>query len=316
MIFIIVYNVGENYLALLSGIFVHKNGKSRFNMLKNAGLDKSRQVLMYQTMQVIFTCFRPIFCIISFLSVSAILQPLFAQDNVKQAASQPAGWHFRAEPYIMFPNMAGSTGISSFPLAEVEVSSSTIFDNLKMGAMLFLEASNGDWSINSDFLYMNLEKDAKPANLIKSGRINLKQVGWEVAGLKRVNPWLEFGVGGLLNSLKVELNLTRNQAGGEQVTFKGSQSKTWVDPMLITRLTLPGKNNFIGQFRGEVGGFGIGSDFAWQLQATAGYRFSKLFDMTAGYRAIGLDYTSGDDGKAFVYDMVTHGPMIRFGFRF
>lgn len=285
-------------------------------MLKNAGLDKSRQVLMYQTMQVIFTCFRPIFCIISFLSVSAILQPLFAQDNVKQAASQPAGWHLRAEPYIMFPNMVGQTGISGLPLADLDASTGDIFGSLKMGAMLNIEATKGKWTIASDFLFMNLEQDLKPSNVITGGKVNAKQMGWELAGLRRMNNWLELGVAGMLNALEVDMDINIDPIGGTPETISRRQSKTWVDPMLITRLTLPGKNNFIGQFRGEVGGFGIGSDFAWQLQATAGYRFSKLFDMTAGYRAIGLDYTSGDDGKAFVYDMVTHGPMIRFGFRF
>jgi hypothetical protein len=46
----------------------------------------------------------------------------------------------------------------------------------------------------------------------------------------------------------------------------------------------------------------------------AGYRFSRLFDLTAGYRVISLDYSSGEGAAAFVYDMVTFGPMIRFGF--
>jgi hypothetical protein len=86
--------------------------------------------------------------------------------------------------------------------------------------------------------------------------------------------------------------------------------------MLIARLTTPPAKKFIGQLRGEIGGFGIGSDIAWQVQAIAGYRFSKLFDMSAGYRVIGLDYTSGEGAKTFVYDVATFGPMIRFGFNF
>jgi hypothetical protein len=112
------------------------------------------------------------------------------------------------------------------------------------------------------------------------------------------------------------MNITRNQAGGGIITQSGKKSKTWFDPMLITRLTTPAGKKFIGQFRGEVGGFGIGSDFSWQVQALAGYRFSKLFDMTAGYRAIGLDYSSGEGANTFVYDVITFGPVIRFGFSF
>lgn len=66
-------------------------------------------------------------------------------------------------------------------------------------------------------------------------------------------------------------------------------------------------NNLAGKSR---------SDFAWQVQALAGYRFSKLFDMTAGYRAIGLDYSSGEGVNTFVYDMITFGPVLRVGFSF
>lgn len=242
-------------------------------------------------------------------------QNLLSQDSIAQVSGTKK-WHFRVEPYLMFPNMNGNTGVGVLPLVEVDASASDIFSKLKMGGMLFLEASNGDWSINSDLLFMNLEQDAVPTTIINNGKVNAKQLGWELAGLKRVTPWLEFGVGALLNSLQVDMSITRNQAGGGTSTQTGNKSKTWLDPMLITRLTTPSNKKFIGQFRGEVGGFGVGSDFAWQVQALAGYRFSKLFDMTAGYRAIGLDYNSGEGAKTFVYDMVTSGPMIRFGFSF
>ena len=216
----------------------------------------------------------------------------------------------------MFPSMTGNTGVQALPLVEVDANASDIFSKLSIGGMLYLEASSGSWSINSDLLFMNLEQDVTPSKLINNGKINAKQLGWELAGLRSVNPWLEFGVGALLNSLEVDMNITRNQAGGGALTQSGKKSKTWLDPMLIARLKTPNDKKFTGQFRGEAGGFGIGSDFAWQVQAFAGYRFSKLFDLTAGYRAIGLDYGSGDGEKTFIYDMITYGPMIRLGFSF
>lgn len=241
-------------------------------------------------------------------------RPLVAQDSLSKASSGTS-WHFRVEPYMMFPNMVGSTGVGALPLVEVDASSADILSKLQIGGMLFLEASNGTWSVNSDFLFMNLEQDVAPSNLMAGGKINARQLGWELAGLRKVNAWLEFGVGGLLNALEMEVSIDRKQAGGNTINQSGQQSKTWVDPMLIARLSTPvAVKKFVGQFRGEVGGFGIGSDFAWQVQAIAGYRFSQLFDMTAGYRAIGLDYTSGDGNQSFIYNMVTHGPLIRFAF--
>lgn len=223
-------------------------------------------------------------------------------------------WGYRIEPYLMFPSMSGETGVAGLPLSDVDASASDIFSKLKMGFMLNLEANNGTWAINSDVLYMNLEKDLAASALINGVDVDAKQLGWEVAGLRRVAPWLEFGIGGLLNAIELEMNVDQKQIGGGSVNRRGKRSKTWFDPMLITRMTTQGNQKFWGQLRGEIGGFGIGSTFAWQVQGIAGYRFSKLLDMSLGYRAISLDYQDGDGAKAFVYDVTTSGPMIRFGF--
>jgi hypothetical protein len=232
---------------------------------------------------------------------------IVAQDSLKK-------WGYRVEPYLMFPGMSGQTGVAGLPLADVDASASDIFSKLKMGFMLNLEAKNGIWAINSDFLYMNLEQDLAASTLINGGGVGAKQMGWEVAGLRRVAPWLEFGIGGLLNSIELEMNVDQKQVRGGSVNKSGKQSKTWFDPMLITRMTTPGNKKFYGQLRAEMGGFGIGSTFAWQVQGIAGYQFSKLFDMSLGYRVISLDYQDGDGAKAFIYDVTTSGPMILFGF--
>lgn len=234
---------------------------------------------------------------------------LHAQDSLKK-------WHYRVEPYLMFPNMSGQTGVAGLPLADVDASASDIFSKLQMGFMLNLDAGIGTWALNSDFLYMNLEQDLKASTLINGGSVTAKQVGWELAGLRRVAPWLEFGVGALLNSIETEMKVDQKQVGGGSLTRSGKQGKTWLDPMLIARMKTHGDKKWHGQLRGEIGGFGLGSTFAWQIQGIAGYRFSRLFDMSLGYRAISLDYKSGDGAKAFIYDVTTSGPMIRFGFNF
>ncbi len=51
-----------------------------------------------------------------------------------------------------------------------------------------------------------------------------------------------------------------------------------------------------------------------RAQGYVGYRFSKLFQTSVGYRAIGVDYDNGSGAERFRYDMITFGPNIRFGF--
>ena len=102
--------------------------------------------------------------------------------------------------------------------------------------------------------------------------------------------------------------------GSEALT--GYHSKTFYDPILIIRLTTDINNEWLFQFRGDLGGFGIGSDFTWQLQAYAGYRFTTLFQLSVGYRMLGIDYDKGEDDEHFIFDMNEFGPVIRLGFNF
>ena len=247
---------------------------------------------------------------------------LTAQENETTEPSNNK-WTFLVEPYIMFPNMNGTVGLGILPDAEIDANTSDIFSNLKMGFMLNLEASNDKWAVGSDVLYMKLgTQKVRSRELINgsvisaSGELEAKQTGWEVMGLRRVTPWLEVGLGMLLNSIDTDLELNLPALGGGTTTLGNSKSKTWVDPMIIARIKSNKVKKFNYQFRGEIGGFGIGSDFAWQIQAYAGYRFSDLFELTGGYRIISLDYESGSDQDRFMYNVDTSGPVIRFGFNF
>ena len=62
----------------------------------------------------------------------------------------------------------------------------------------------------------------------------------------------------------------------------------------------------------HIGGFGINSDLTWQAQGMLGYEFNELFSMGLGYRALGTDYSK--DG--FLYDIVSHGPVLGFEVKF
>ena len=104
------------------------------------------------------------------------------------------GWNFLVEPYAMFPNMSGEVGLGELPDVSFNASPDEIFSNLKMGAMLYLEATHGKWNINTDLLYMNVAEGIDPGNYFVSGTVSAKQLGWETAGLYSVVPNLQVGV--------------------------------------------------------------------------------------------------------------------------
>jgi len=70
------------------------------------------------------------------------------------------------------------------------------------------------------------------------------------------------------------------------------------------------------QVRSEIGGFGAGSDLTWQLQENSGYRISKDFQPSVGYRILSIDCDKGADTERFIYNVDTFGPVIRMGFNF
>lgn len=248
--------------------------------------------------------------------VSALLLLLVLTCNGQENAQHKEKWRFLLEPYAMFPNMQGTMGLGNLPDASVNEDPSDIFSNLKIGAMLYAEARKGNWTISSDLLYKDLNMDVNSKNGIVGGEADAKQFGWELAVLRKFLPWLDAGIGAQLNSIESGFDIIVSIPGGQEAPRSPSISKTWIDPTLIARVNyLLGKKWHV-LFRGNLGGFGVGSELSWQIQAYGMYRFSPLFQLSAGYRAIGLDYEAGTGSDRFLYDMVSFGPVVRFGFNF
>jgi hypothetical protein len=218
-------------------------------------------------------------------------------------------WKFLVEPYLMFPYMNGSTGIGDLPDVSVDADAGDIFSNLRLGAMLYGEASTERWAIGTDILYMNLKQDVSTGLVINDGSVQAKQFAWEVSGLRKLLPWLDVGVGGRFNSLKAGADLITNTTDRSRST-----SESWFDPILIARIKNPTEEKLLYQLRSDIGGFGVGADLSWQIQAYVGYRFSPLFQLSAGYRIISIDYEKGQGENRFKYDINTSGPVVRFGF--
>jgi hypothetical protein len=198
----------------------------------------------------------------------------------------------------------------------IEADPGDVFRNLKFGVMAYFEASTKKWAATSDFVFMNLENDVTPEGPIVSGTVAADQGVWEAAGLYRVASFLEVGAGGRLNHLQTGIEVLRRMfpSGADEVAE--SYSAAWHDPILIARLSADIRDKRLFQFRGDLGGFGLGSDFTWQLQAYAGHRFAKLIQLTTGYGILSIDNDKGTGAERFVFDIDGFGPLVRLGFHF
>ncbi len=95
---------------------------------------------------------------------------------------------------------------------------------------------------------------------------------------------------------------------GRQTVFGDS----WVDPLLGIRGTWNLSDKWNIRARGDIGGFGVGSDFSWHAILTAKYQLNETISFKIGYRYLDIDY----DDNGFVYNMATSGIAAGVGFRF
>ena len=71
--------------------------------------------------------------------------------------------------------------------------------------------------------------------------------------------------------------------------------------------------------RGDVGGFGLQSQFEWQAVGVYSYAWQFTGYQLAGvigYRALGVNYTNGSGINNNGVNLVLHGPIIGVSVRF
>jgi hypothetical protein len=92
---------------------------------------------------------------------------------------------------------------------------------------------------------------------------------------------------------------------------------SWIDPVVGGRILQDVAEEWFLTARADLGGFGVGSDFSWNVQGGVGYDVADWFSLVAQYKALGVDFDNEKSGLDFLsYDTVTHGPVIGFVFRF
>jgi hypothetical protein len=227
-----------------------------------------------------------------------------AGASATPAAAQPANdeWNVLVAPYLMGAAMSGATTVRGVEV-DVDLSASDIFSNLQFGAMGIVVARKGNWGFGTDLIWMALGTTVRETN------VDFNQGAFAFYGLRQLGPAADVTFGLRVNTLQGEL------------TFKGpdvtrNQDKTWVDPIAGVTLRTPAERRVQMRIYSEIGGFGVGSDFAWQVFPTVSLRLAGQTSLELGYRWLDVDYATGEGNEEFRYDVLTQGPVVGFGFRF
>jgi hypothetical protein len=232
-----------------------------------------------------------------------------------QAAAQaPAGdsWRVTVTPYMLGAGMNGTTAVKGQEVA-VEASFSDILKNLQFGAMGLVAARKGNWGVGGDAIWMALGANGTaPGPLGVTASADVNQGAFAFYGLRRLGAAADVTFGARVNTLQTNLRINAPLA-----VRSVDGSKTWVDPIVGLQLRTPeGGNRWHAQVYTEIGGFGVGSTFTWQVFPTIGVNLGKRASIEFGYRWLDIDYSSGENLTLFKWDVLTQGPVVGFGIRF
>jgi len=255
------------------------------------------------------------------------------------------GWELDFEPYLWLPAIEGRTGVDGRTVA-IDVGYDDVLDLIGdhfslVGAMGHLELRHGPISGFFDVVYTTLETDDS-ASLkgVEDGRLSTGAIDAAIS-LSLDSVIFEFGAayralelalpdrsapllvealaGGRYNYFWTSVHANAETAilglprGSQAVerAVAGSGDLDWVDPFVGGRFAVPLTDELALRFRGDIGGFGVGSDLAWSLLGSLQYALPwRPLDigtsLLLGYKVLSFDYDAGN----LLIDLTYHGPFV------
>jgi hypothetical protein len=244
--------------------------------------------------------------------------PALAQQAESPASTTSDRWTVTVAPYLWATSLDGNATVSGIE-SDVDVSFSDLLKDLSFGAMMVIDVEKGRFGVGVNGLFARVSADSEvgPIEIDATSDTLQLGVGPYYRVIDRVYRTSPSGrplrlriapeAGFRVTYLRTELELRR----GRTV----DQTESWVEPLVGSRFGLDLSDHWTIAGEGNVGGFGVGSDLAWNVQAFLGYRTTLLFRETTlafGYRALSQDYDHND----FEWDVTMHGPILGAAVRF
>ena len=116
----------------------------------------------------------------------------------------------------------------------------------------------------------------------------------------------------MVNAAKLQIADQLASALNSKLDRSISRDDYWFDPYVGLRTRYNFNKTFYTAVRGEIGGFDVGADLMWEVEAALGINLTRSIFTEIGYRALGSDFEDNN----FRFDTVMHGPQITTGITF
>jgi hypothetical protein len=222
----------------------------------------------------------------------------------------PGPWRQTVFVYGMGAAVDGGVEFGNLAVP-VNVSRSDFLEDLRFGAMAAYRIDNDVWSFTGDVTWFKLRSEQDTEQGRAGARIENEQITAMATVGRRVGPNLE-----ALFSLAYFDVQADAQVRVLQQTLSASRDASWVDPLIGFAYEVPFSNRWRFTLRGDIGGFGVGSEKTYHALTRVTYQASDSLSWYAGYRVISYDFEEGE-GRGFQrFDLRQHGPGLGVAFKF
>ncbi len=237
------------------------------------------------------------------------------------------GWQFEATPYFWLPETHGTISVRDLS-ADVDIGLDDVFDLLGdgdlFGGMGHFEARNDKLALFVDAMgaVVDAEADGKILHDRVGVDVNLDfdmvtvELGAAYRALERGRLTLEGLAGGRYTYVHsgIEANVADRRRSEDG-------SADFLDPFLGGRGAIRLAEQWSLVCRGDVGGFGLGSELAWTI--IGGIRWNTPWNpgaartsLFAGYKVYDLDYETGRGNRKREFDLQMRGLALGMTFTF
>lgn len=231
-------------------------------------------------------------------------------ELLARAQAEAPRWTFDFAPYFWSASLSGSLKLDGEEIGVEDGGDGGFGDPALGGYLGHFEAHHGPWSFVFAPIFISATDMAggQPPNTDANLDIHA-QVHELFAAHEFAEGW-EWMAGARYQQLDTDMDLS---IGGVP-TSSHESSRTWIDPIVGLRYHTGLGGDWSLFTRADVGGFGLGSDFVWNASALVHYRFTQLFGMDLGYRALSFNWQEGSGSQEISYDLSMYGPIIGITF--
>ncbi|MCP3849873.1 MAG: porin family protein [Gammaproteobacteria bacterium] len=183
---------------------------------------------------------------------------------------------------------------------EIDASFSELLDNLDYGASGIFIARRGAYSFNLDLVFIGLDiENALPLPGSKADiNVDIREHEFYV-GYAAFDDYPELEVITGIRYVDQEVTVKIKTPVPNLPTLNIGDN--WVDPFVGLRYMGPISKKWNWHLRGDIGGFNVGSEFSWRVDAGATYRFNQHWEAAFFYKILDIDYETGTSGTPSIY---------------